>query len=152
MTRIGTEELGFWLQGELDESIIDPEILPAIMAIRNEGIETTASNSGVGHIGLDFGWGSYIQIALTESQLDEQLVKKIDRYARRIAKRFRAELGNPQIDLQLVSAERWFEDRDTASIDSAIPIYRLQLIGQTQDDQILYAWREVAASFTLSDE
>ena len=80
------------------------------------------------------------------------MVKKIDRYARRIAKRFRAELGNPQIDLQLVSAERWFEDRDTASIDSAIPIYRLQLIGQTQDDQILYAWREVAASFTLSDE
>lgn len=152
MAHAGTEELGFWLQGELDESIIDPEILLAIRAIRNEGIETTASNSGIGQIGLDHSWGSYVQIALTESQLDEQLVRKINRYARRMAERFRAELGNPQIDLQLVSAERWFEDRDTASIDSAVPIYRLQLVGQTHDDEILYAWREVAASFTFSDE
>lgn len=52
------EIIRFPLQGELDETIINPEILPAVRALRGSGIETIASNSGIDQIDLEHGWGS----------------------------------------------------------------------------------------------
>jgi len=141
----------FPLQGELNESIIDADILGAVIAIRDSGIETIASNSGVGEIGSERGWGSFIQIALTQTQADNRLAERVLKFADDISQHIRVELGNREIALQLVSAERWHEDRNTTSLDSRFPIYRLQLVGPSHDDEIRYAWTKVAKSFDLPE-
>lgn len=131
------------------EATIHPEILPAVKSIRNCDIETIASNSGIGQISGK-GWGSYIQIQLIFDG-DLEVAKKIDVFAKALTSELRNELGNPAISLQLVSAERWVENQETTSMEiTRLPIYRLQLVGYTNDEEIRYAWKKVAEKFTPS--
>lgn len=146
-TSIGEGEIvRFPSQGELDETIINPEILPAVRSLRSSGIETTASNSGIDQIDLEHGWGSYIQIIASH----EEIVDSIVRFADATSEQLRRDLGNPELALQLVSAERWFEDRQTTSRESNVPIFRLQLVGHVSNYEIRYVWDEIAARFALT--
>ena len=132
-----------------DESDILPEMLPVVRAIRNAGIETIASNSEVGHIG-DSPFGSYIQIRLIYKGGPE-IAKKIDAFAKTLTPELRKETGNPNLALQVVSAEKWYDDQDTTSIEIInLPIYRLQLTGHTNDEEIRYVWNTVAEKFNHS--
>lgn len=137
----------FPIQGELDETIIDPALLPAVRAIRETGIETLASSSGIGHIGLEHGWGSYIQVYIR----DPAMVEKVVGFTDDMTEQARNELGNPGLAVQLVSAELWFEDRETTSRDGSMPIFRLQLVGHVSDDEIRHVWQQVADRFSLED-
>jgi hypothetical protein len=144
------KEIGF-LNTSFDEPSINPEILPAVISLRNAGVETIASNSGIGEIGLEGGWGSYIQIILPSAEYDLKIVHKVDGFAKQLTSELRQELNNPAIALQLVSAEKWFDDIHTTSIEiSKVPIYRLQLTGCTNDQEISHVWKTVAEKFNRS--
>lgn len=132
-----------------DEANIHPEILPAVKSLRASGVETIASQSGVGQIGVEDAWGSYIQLRLFTPD-GFKIARKISEFARAISPRLQQDLANPVLTLQLVSAEEWYKDRNTASIETSIPIYRLQLVGQTRDDEIRHAWTSVAQEFSPS--
>ncbi|HEY4512284.1 MAG TPA: hypothetical protein VJH63_01335 [Candidatus Paceibacterota bacterium] len=134
-----------------DESSIDPEILPAVRALRNAGIETIASNSGIGQIGTNDMWGSYIQILLPSSD-NIEIAKKIDVFAKKITPELQEKFQNPGIFLQLVSAEKWLKDTNTTSVEiDAIPVFRLQLIGCTRDEEISGIWKIISKRFNPSD-
>ncbi len=146
---MATEVKGRFLDSDYDESSIHPEILPAVKALRNSGCETIASHSGIGQIGVVHAWGSYIQIRLfTEDSFE--ITRKISKFAKELTARLRQDLGNSQLTLQLVSAEAWYKDQNTTSAESDIPIYRLQLIGQSSDEEICHAWSTVAQEFSPS--
>lgn len=143
------EITGRFLDTDYDEACIHPEILPAVRALRNGGVETIASHPGIGLIGVEHAWGSYIQIRLFAEDGFE-VARKISDFALDLTVRLQEELRNSQIALQLVSAEAWYQDRKTTSMESKIPLYRLQLVGQTNDSEILHAWNAVAQSFSSS--
>ena len=144
---MGMETKRRFLDTDYDEASIHPEILPAVKALRNCGVETIASHSGIGQIGVDDAWGSYIKIRLfTEDGFE--IAGKINEFAQALSARLQQGVGNSELTLQLVSAEEWYKDRNTTSIETRVPIYRLQLVGQTNDDEIRYAWRVVSENFT----
>jgi len=133
-----------------EERIIDPEIVGAVRAIRNTGIETMSSSAGTTS-SLTKGWGSFILLNLMISPEGKDIAKKIRQFADSITGEVRGELNNPSISLQLVSAERFNEDMRTTSMQtSRHDIYRLQLIGFADDDQIRYMWNKVAERFNAS--
>ena len=146
---MSTEAKGRFLDTDYDEASIHPEILPAVKSLRNSGVETIASHSGIGQIGVDHAWGSYVQIRLSTENCFE-IARKIKEFAQALTTRLRQDLGNSQLTLQLVSAEAWYEDQNTTSLESSIPIYRLQLVGQSRDEEIRYVWDTVAQEFSSS--
>ena len=136
-----------FLDTDFDVARIHPEILPAVIALRNAGVETIASHSGIGQIGVEDAWGSYIQIRLFYEGGFET-AKKISKFAGNLTTKLRKDLGNDNLTLQVVSAAAWYEDINNASMETNIPIYRMQLVGQTTDDEIRYAWENVAQEFS----
>ena len=136
-----------FLNTEFDEDSIHPEVLHAVKALRDNGIETTASHSGVGQIGSDHSWGSYIQILFTTKD-GFKIAKRIKEVTKEITVKLQQNLGNSAIALQLVSAKEWYSNPYTTSMKTDIPIYRLQLIGQTTDNEIRQAWKTVAEEFS----
>jgi|SRR3989344_878165 len=129
------------------ESSIDAEILPAVTALRNAGVETIASKSGIGEIGVEDAWGSYVQIILP-SENNLEVARKIAEFAVKLTSELQKELNNPAISLQLVSAEKWREDTKTISMEiSLIPVYRLQLTGHVNEEEIRYVWSAVSKRF-----
>jgi len=139
-----------FLQPDFDESSINPEIFNAVKSIRNSGIETIASNSGIGQIGNKNSWGSFIQIQLLLKD-GLEIAEKINTFAQSLTPELQQELDNPSLSLQLVSAEKWFKNHDTTSMKiSNLPIYRLQLVGYSKDEEIRYVWNKVAQKFTPS--
>lgn len=152
MVAMGTEEgppkwnSKFRLQPEPEESDIQPEILPAVKAIRRTGIETIASNAAIG--GHLIEYGSYIQLQLMDKG-GAQVAEKIRLFAQEITNELRAELQNPEIALMLVSAEAWYEDRNTVSMDAPrFGVYRIQLVNYRSDAEIRKSWVKVASRFT----
>ena len=140
----------FILQQDPHESDVDSEIVNAIRAIRNTGIETIASSAGATESPFK-GWGSYIQINLMIFPGGKKIAKKINQFAKIITPELRKELNNPNIALQFVSAERWRDDEKTTSMKiTQHDIYRLQLVGFANDDEIRFAWNKVAERFTPS--
>ncbi len=141
------EVKGRFLNTDYDKVSIHPEILPAVIALRNSGVETIASHSGIGQIGVEHAWGSYIQIRLfTEDGF--KIAGKINKFAQALTLRFQHDLGNSMLTLQLVSAEEWYKNQGTTSLKASIPIYRLQLVGQSTDDEIRQVWNVVAQEFS----
>lgn len=146
---MGTEAKGRFLDTDYDEASIHPKILPAVKSLRNSGVETIASHSGIGQIGVEHAWGSYIQIRLfTENGFE--IARKIKEFAQVLTARLQHDLGNSQLTLQLVSAEAWYKDQNTTSTESDVPIYHLQLVGQSNDGEIRQAWNTVAQEFSPS--
>lgn len=144
---MGVEIKGRFLDTDYDEASIDPEILLAVKALRNSGVETIASNSGIGQIGDEDGWGSYIQVRLfTEDGFE--VAQKIKVFADALTLKLRQTLGNSALTLQLVSTELWYEDRNTTSMKTLVPIYRLQLVGHSNDEEICHVWNTVAQDFS----
>ena len=81
----------------------------------------------------------------------KKIAKKINQFAKIITPELRKELNNPNIALQFVSAERWRDDEKTTSMKiTQHDIYRLQLVGFANDDEIRFAWNKVAERFTPS--
>lgn len=138
-----------FLNSIYNEASIDREILPAVTALRNAGVETTASSSGIGEVGSERGWGSYIQILIASGD-HLQIIQKIDAFAKHLTSELREELKNPLISLEVVSAEQWFKDNKTTSMDVRIPVYRLQLVGYMSDQEVVYAWKAVGEKFDSS--
>lgn len=142
------ETKGRFLDTHYDETSIHPEILPAVKALRASGVETIASHSGIGQIGVEHAWGPYIQVRLFTKDGFE-VARKINEFAQGLTLRLRQDLNNPVLTLQLVSAEEWYKDQNTTSMETNVPIYRLQLVGQRTDDEIRQAWNAVAQEFYL---
>jgi hypothetical protein len=46
-----------FLSTEFDEAGVDPDILAAVLALRDNGVETIASCSGICQIGVHKDWG-----------------------------------------------------------------------------------------------
>lgn len=136
------------LQHDPRPETLEPEMIPAIEAIRNTGIETVASSSGLTTSPAE-GWGSYIQLNLHFNK--EVIVPKIVAFAETISIQLQTELKNPDIILQLVSTEKWYEDQKTISVEiGKWEFYRLQLIGSKNDEEKIYAWGVVAKMFNSS--
>ncbi|MBI2612571.1 hypothetical protein HYW59_02010 [Candidatus Kaiserbacteria bacterium] len=137
-----------WVLGpDPDESNLDIEIVPAIRAIRQTGIETIASSAGLTTSPFK-GWGSYIQLNLHFFPGSKRMANKISKFAEDVTTGLREELNNPNISLQLVSAEKWNDDLETMSMEvDRWGIYRLQLVGSANDDEIKFAWNKVAEKF-----
>ena len=132
-----------------EKTDVRPEMLPAVRAIRNAGIETIASDSDLGRIGKATH-GSYIQIQLIYEG-GQEIANKVNLFARTLTDELQKESGNSGLALKLVSAERWEEDNTTTSMQiTQLPIYRLQLVGYTKDEEIRLAWNKVAEKFTSS--
>lgn len=136
-----------FINSGFDEESIDPEILPAVKILRDSGIETIASHAGIDEVNILDAWGSYIQIWLHEEV--DVVLKKIGTFAQSTTGELRQILGNSTITMQLVSAEQWLRDRNTTTLKSNIPIYRLQLVGHINNEEICKAWELVAKTFTL---
>ena len=138
------------LGSDPDESNLDIEIVPAIRAIRQTGIETIASSAGLTTSPFK-GWGSYIQLNLRFFPGSKQMANKISKFAQAVTAELREELNNPNISLQLVSAVKWNDDLGTTSMEvDRWEIYRLQLVGSANDDEIKFAWNKVAEKFDKS--
>lgn len=138
------------LQSNPDESNLDAEIVPAIRAIRQTGVETIASSAGLTTSPFR-GWGSYVQLNLQIFPGGTQIANKIHDFAASLTSELRQELKNPNITLQLVSAEKWMDDSETTSMEIVgHEIYRLQLVGSASDEEIKFAWNKVAVKFNKS--
>lgn len=150
--KFGSERLNkqrWVLQSDPDESSLDAAIVPAIRAIRQTGIETIASSAGL--TTSPFRWGSYVQLNLQIFPGGKQIANKISEFAASMTAELRKELRNPNIALQLVSAEKWNEDPDTTSIETDhYEIYRLQSVGSANDEEIKFVWNKVAEKFNKS--
>jgi len=136
-----------FLDTDYDETSIHPEILPAVRSIRNSGVETIASHSGIRLYGPDNFLGSYIQVRIFTRDGFE-VARKIAEFADALTVRMQQDLQNPTLTLQLISAEAWFKDRNTTSMETLVPIYRLQLVGHSTDEEICHVWSAVAQNFT----
>lgn len=135
----------FFLSDDFEDiKDIDPEVLPSILALRDKGIETIASCSGACSRPNHRGWGSYIQVILSE-EVHRKGMLELASLTTAVLQR---EFNNQLVELQLMSAQEWYSTKQgyvqsKISPVEKLPVFRLQLVGPLDVGDYNRAWQIV---------